>query len=122
MGEASTLFIVPETSLLRTPEYTLALKLWRLGHFWEVHEALESLWTRLSGPDRELTHGIILLAAALHKARTNVPGGWRNFAKAQKHLEHLPDEYQGIRVRALVEEVRLALERELRSLPDFPLL
>lgn len=104
------------------PEYLEAQKLWKQGRFWEVHEALEPLWLKLSGSDRELTHGIILLAAALHKARTNPRGGWRNFAKALKHLESLPETYQDIRVRALVDEVRQALQKGLAHQPDFPLL
>jgi len=104
------------------PEYVEALALWDRGQFWEVHEALEPLWLRLSGPERELTHGIILLAAAVHKAKTNPRGGWRNFAKALKHLENLPAEFQGIRVAALVEEVRRALQTNLRTGPRFPLL
>lgn len=108
--------------LLGTLEYHKALELWRRGQFWEVHEALEPLWLQLSGLERELTHGIILLAAALHKARTNPNGGWRNFDKALKHLESLPETYQGIRVAALVEEVRRALQENLQHRPDFPLL
>ena len=108
--------------LLGTQEYIEALNLWTQGRFWEVHEALEPLWKQLSGPDRELTHGIILLAAALHKARTNPRGGWLNFEKALKRLESLPANYQGIRVRALVEEVRRALQENLQNLPGFPLL
>ncbi|MCX7782502.1 MAG: DUF309 domain-containing protein [Meiothermus sp.] len=108
--------------LLGTSEYIEALNLWNQGQFWEVHEALEPLWLQLSGPDRELTHGIILLAAALHKARTNPTGGWRNFDKALKRLASLPEAYQGIRVRALVEEVRRALQDNLQNRPDFPLL
>lgn len=108
--------------ILGTPAYVQALNLWSQGQFWEVHEALEPLWLQLSGPDRELTHGIILLAAALHKARTSPNGGWRNFDKALKHLESLPTNYQGIRVRALVEEVRRALQENLQTRPGFPLL
>ncbi|MCS7069549.1 MAG: DUF309 domain-containing protein [Meiothermus sp.] len=108
--------------LLATPEYLEALNLWNRGQFWEVHEALEPLWLRLSGPDRELTQGIILLAAALHKAQSSPTGGWRNFDKALKRLEGLPETYQGIQVRALVEEVRRALQNSLQCRPDFPLL
>jgi len=107
---------------LGTPEYTEALGLWHQGQFWEVHEALEPLWMRLSGPDRELTQGIILLAAALHKAKTNPKGGWRNFDKALKRLENFPKVYQGIRVAALVEEARRALKENLQTRPGFPLL
>ncbi len=133
--------------MLGTPEYTEALELWHQGQFWEVHEALEPLWLRLSGLEmhsnaqgkspaehtqametprnerleRELTHGIILLAAALHKARTSPTGGWRNFKKALKHLEEIPEIYQGIRVAELVQETRRTLEMPSHR-PGFPLL
>lgn len=99
------------STLLDTPEYREALELWAKGEFWEVHEALEPLWLKLSGPERELTQGIILLAAALHKAKTNIGGGWRNFHKALKRFEQIPPIYQGIQVEELVEEVRRALSQ-----------
>lgn len=96
--------------LLRTPEYIEAQHLWAEGLFWEVHEALEPLWMRLSGRERELTHGIILLAAALHKAKTSPTGGQRNFAKALKHLQEIPEVFEGIQVVELMNETRRALE------------
>ena len=96
-------------NLLDTPEYQKALELWAKGEYWEVHEALEPLWLKLSGPGRELTQGIILLAAALHKAKTSPSGGWRNFHKALKRFEQIPPGHQGIRVQELIEEVRKAL-------------
>jgi predicted metal-dependent hydrolase len=113
---------VQEAGLLNRPEYVEALELWRQGRFWEVHEALEPLWQQLSGADRELTHGVILLAAALHKAKDNPRGGWRNFHKALKHLEGLPATYRGIRVAALIEATRQALEKGPGQVPPFPLL
>lgn len=94
-----------------TPEYQEALELWQEGQFWEVHEALEPLWMRLSGLERELTQGIILLAAALHKAKSSPSGGWRNFHKALRHLAPLPPVYQGIDVAGLIQEVTQALEQ-----------
>lgn len=103
------------------PEYIAALELWSQGQFWEAHEALEPLWLELSGPDRELTHGIILLAAALHKAKTSPTGGWRNFRKALRHLEEIPEIYQGIRVAELIQETRQKLETPSYH-PGFPLL
>jgi predicted metal-dependent hydrolase len=104
-------------TLLETPEYQAALSLWARGEYWEVHEALEPLWLRLSGPERQLTQGIILLAAALHKAKTSPSGGWRNFHKALKHLETLPAIHRGIEVAKLIEEVKQALEQPTYSPP-----
>ncbi len=97
-----------------------ALRLWEEGHYWEVHEALEPLWMGFSGHDRELLQGVILLAAALHKAKTNPRGGWRNFNKARKHLEWIPEQYKGVWVAELLQEVKQALEVP-GYLPRFPL-
>ncbi|RIH89306.1 DUF309 domain-containing protein [Calidithermus roseus] len=94
-----------------TPEFARARELWQRGEFWEVHEVLEPLWMRLEGKRREVVHGLILLAAALHKARTSPTGGWRNFAKALRHLEGLPDIYAGLDLGQTVAEVRRALEQ-----------
>ncbi|MER3480544.1 MAG: DUF309 domain-containing protein [Meiothermus sp.] len=106
-------------ALLESPEFKAALEHWRRGEFWQVHEALEPLWMRLSGPDREFTQGVILLAAALHKARSSPSGGWRNFAKALRHLEPIPLTYHGVRVDELIEEVSAAL-RDPKRVPAFP--
>lgn len=106
-------------TLLQTPEFTSALQQWHKGEFWEVHEALESLWMRLTGPQREFTQGIILLAAALHKARSSTSGGWRNFHKALRHLRGLPDPFETVDVTGLINEVRRALEQPPYP-PKFP--
>jgi predicted metal-dependent hydrolase len=105
--------------LLQTPEFTTALQRWREGEFWEVHEALEPLWMRLAGPRREFTQGVILLAAALHKAKSSTSGGWRNFHKALRHLGGLPDPFETVDVTGLINEVRRALEQSSHP-PKFP--
>jgi predicted metal-dependent hydrolase len=94
-----------------TPEFARARELWQLGEFWAVHEVLEPLWLRLEGERREAVHGLILLAAALHKARSSPSGGWRNFAKALRRLEGLPGVYAGLDLSETVAEVRRALEQ-----------
>jgi uncharacterized protein len=81
------------------------------GAYWDAHDALEQLWLKAEGLDRELMAGVILLAAALHKARAmgSPRGGRRNYAKALAHLALLPDRYRGVEVRALEEAVHHAL-------------
>lgn len=93
-----------------------ARELWERRLYWEVHEALEPLWMRLSGPERELVHGVIQLAAALHKAKTNRRGAWRLFKKALGHLRKVPD----LDAEALAAGVRQAL-MDPSFKPDFPL-
>jgi uncharacterized protein len=81
------------------------------GHYWECHEALEPLWLNASGLDKDFYAGIILLAAALHKARVmnSARGGRRNYAKALRHLALIPDQYLGLEVRVLEATVHSAL-------------
>lgn len=71
--------------------------------------------------ERELTHGIILLAAALHKSQSSPSGGRRNFNKAVAHLQRIPSIYGGIRVLDLVEEARRGLQNPFYQ-PGFPTL
>ena len=96
--------------------------LFNAGEYWEAHEAWEPLWLRSEGQERRLLAGVILLAAALHKAHKmeNPRGGRRNYDKALAHLEHLPDRYEGVEVRRLEAEVARALkDPDLR--PQLPL-
>lgn len=88
------------------------VELFNGGEYWEAHEALEPLWLAASQLDKEFYGGIILLAAALHKARhmSSPRGGRRNYAKALAHLALLPDSYKGIAIRRLEAEVHAALQ------------
>lgn len=71
--------------------------------------------------ERELTHGIILLAAALHKSQSSPSGGWRNFRKAVAHLQSIPRVYGGIRVLDLAGEAQRGLQNPFYR-PGFPTL
>lgn len=96
--------------------------LFNAGEYWEAHEAWEPLWLRAAGLERRLLGGVILLAAALHKAHRmgNPRGGRRNYDKALAHLGHLPERYEGLEVRRLEAEVAAALEDEALR-PQIPL-
>ena len=96
-------------TLLGLPEWASACQLWQQGQFWEVHEVLEAVWLTQRGAEREFTHTVILLAAALHKARTSPTGGWRNLAKARRHQSLLPP-VEADRLQPLVNQVVAALE------------
>ena len=87
------------------------LKLFNSGNYWDCHEALEPLWLQASSLDKQFLSGIILLAAALHKARAmNSPrGGRRNYAKALTHLAVIPDTFNRVYVRKLEALVHRAL-------------
>lgn len=96
--------------------WTEGVRLFNAGEYWEAHEALELPWMIAEGLQKHLYAGVILLAAALHKAHkmNNARGGRRNYAKALAHLALLPDIYEGlgaqIEIRKLEAEVHAALQ------------
>ena len=96
----------PDTAL-----WTEGVRLFGLGEYWECHEVLEPLWLASSDLDKHFYGGVILLAAALHKARSmgSARGGRRNYAKALTHLALVPDLYQQVEVRKLEAAVHAAL-------------
>ncbi len=49
----------------------LGFALFNEERYWESHEALEQAWRRLSGPEKEILQGIILIAAALVHLQKN---------------------------------------------------
>lgn len=97
--------------------------LFNKGEFWECHEALEPLWMKVEGLEKEFYAGVILLAAALHKARQmeSARGGRRNYAKAIVHLALVPDTFHGVNVRELEARVHEALRHPYKQ-PIIPLL
>ena len=91
------------------------VRLFEAGEYWECHEALEPLWLEATGLEKSFLGGMILLAAALHKARKmdSPRGGRRNYAKALRHLALVPDLWEAygweVEVRELESRVHAAL-------------
>lgn len=103
------------------PAWTEAVRLFEAGEYWECHEALEPAWLVAEGVDKHFLGGVILLAAALHKARhmASARGGRRNYAKGLAHLAHVPDAFHGVDVRTLEARVHEAL-RNPDECPSIP--
>lgn len=108
---------------LRSESWAEAVRLFEAGEYWECHEALEPAWLEASGTDKRFLGGVILLAAALHKARRmgSSRGGRRNYAKALAKLALVGDRYGGIDVRELEARVHAAL-RHSDVCPTIPYL
>ena len=106
---------------LHLDSWTRGVDLFEAGEYWECHEALEPVWLIADGLDKEFYGGVILLAAALHKAREmeSPRGGRRNYAKALVHLALVPDAYFGVDVRELEGRVHAAL-RDPSHKPKIP--
>lgn len=91
------------------------------GAYWDAHEAWEPAWLEAEDQERRFLGGAILLAAALHKARSmgSPRGGRRNYAKALRHLALVPDVYGGVDVREFEARVHRAL-RDPEVRPAIP--
>lgn len=81
------------------------------GEYWEAHEVLEHAWKKTTPERKQLYGGVILLAAALFKARThgNPHAARRNFSKGLYKLADLPDVAYGLDLRELERRVWQAL-------------
>lgn len=104
-----------------TATWDEACRLFNTGAYWDCHEVLEPAWLEASGTERHFLAGVILLAAALFKARHagSPRGGRRNYAKALRHLAVVPDGYGGVSVRDLEADVHAAL-RDASRRPLLP--
>lgn len=79
--------------------------LFNAGHWWEAHEAWETLWLPARDEERAFYQALILLAAALHKRWHHGSLTHRNYHKARRYLQTLPDEYRGVNLRQLSADV-----------------
>ena len=95
------------------------IALFEAERYWDAHEALEPWWLGAEGEARAFAAGVILLCAALHKARAmgSERGGRRNYAKALRHLATLPDRYADTDLRELEARVHAALRDPSRPTP-----
>lgn len=97
-----------------------ARQLFKEERYWEVHEALEALWKKAQGAEKELLQGIILAAAALVHVQKNEPNVvWTMLEDALGRLHNQPADYHGARVGALREQLKSAILR--REMTKFSL-
>ncbi|CAM3540019.1 DUF309 domain-containing protein [Deinococcus frigens] len=93
--------------------------LFNRGQWWEAHEAWEGPWLEAEGQDRAFLQCLILLAAALHKRWHHGSLTHRNFDKALKYLDGLPEVYGGVNLTRLRSEVWDALHTP-DTIPQLP--
>jgi uncharacterized protein len=86
------------------------LRCYRTGEFFAAHEAWESVWLGMQGPDKTFLQALIQVAAALyHWQRENPEGACSLLHRALRRLERYPAEYGGISVASLSREVHECL-------------
>jgi hypothetical protein len=72
-------------------QYLRGIELFNAGRFFESHEALEEIWMKSEGAERELLHALIQSAAALHHfQRGNLKGASSVYRRARRKLTTLP--------------------------------
>jgi predicted metal-dependent hydrolase len=105
-------------SLSRQTEERLARgrELFNSGHYFEAHEAWEEAWLVETGAVRLTLHGLIQVAAGLHKAtRQNQPKGCvRLLETGLEKLRGVPEDSCGFALEEFREAVAEALERARR--------
>ena len=108
------------------PHLEHGARLFNAADYWEAHEAWEGPWMAAKAHGNALEahylQGLILLAAAIHKARAydNARGGRLNLEKAKKHLEKLPDDYGARDKIASLSALMLEVEGALEDPTRFP--
>lgn len=109
------------SSWIGDPQFEEYIRLWNCRKFFEAHEALEVLWLRVEGGEKEFLQGLIQLAVALeHLARGNVVGGTKVLASARARFAGLPEGAPAISARALADSVEDYLAGRIKEPPAFP--
>jgi predicted metal-dependent hydrolase len=91
-------------------------ELFNSGLYFEAHEAWEDAWREETGPVRLTLHGLIQVAAGMHKAtRQNQPKGCvRLLGAGLEKLRGVPEDSCGFALTEFREAIREALERARR--------
>ena len=92
--------------------YLRAIGLYRSGHHWHAHEALEDLWRRTErDPLKCFYQGVIQLAAAfVHADRENMRGVCKLIKKSARNLRRCPSPFMGIDTAELICQMMRCLE------------
>jgi uncharacterized protein len=85
------------------------LLLFNQGEYFEAHEVLEAAWRRDQTPGRWLYQGILQVGIAyLQIERGNYTGALKMFLRAERWLDPLPDQCQGVQVAQLRQDAQRA--------------
>ncbi len=81
--------------------------LFNAGEFFAAHEALEDVWREMRGGNRDFLQAVIQVAVALHHYSTgNLAGARSVLARAAATLENAPDQFLGINIPRLRQDLR----------------
>lgn len=91
-------------------ELAEGLRLYHAGEFFAAHESWELVWLRTSAPEKAFLQGLIQITAAFHHGqRGNLKGTNLLLQAALMRLDSLPDDFGGICVAPLRDDIRSRL-------------
>jgi predicted metal-dependent hydrolase len=98
------------------------LRLYEAGEFFAAHESWELVWHRTTQPEKGFLQGLIQITAAFHHAQRGNPKGTRLLLQAAlMRLDSLPDNFGGICVAPLRDDIRSRLaDLEANSVSVLP--
>ena len=95
-----------------------ARSLFNQGKYWHVHEALEVLWLKREGKEKDLPQGLILVAASLvHAGNHKMEVARPMLERALLKLEGQPDLYYGWDIRKFRDHFAQALAAQQLEIP-----
>ncbi|MGH9766813.1 MAG: DUF309 domain-containing protein [Blastocatellia bacterium] len=105
-------------------QYLRGIELFNAGRFFESHEALEEVWLKSEGAERELLHALIQSAAALHHfQRGNLKGASSVYHRARSKFETLPRTVLRLDTQNFAEQLGRFFDAVLNqqtAIPSFP--
>jgi uncharacterized protein len=88
------------------PAIAEGVRLFNMRKFFEAHEALEVVWLKAHGDEKQLLHGLIQVAAAFHHHTRHNRAGFRSLLeKGSKKLDRFGANQNGINLAALREQL-----------------
>jgi len=92
--------------VFENPGFLRGVALFNQGRFYDAHEVWEDVWREHRGPEKSLLQGLIQVAVGLHHfGQGNLPGARSLLRRGHKRLDEYPDEFPGLEVRALKQQI-----------------
>ena len=92
-------------------ELAEGLRLYEAGEYFAAHESWELVWLRTPPPEKAFLQGLIQVTAAFHHVQRGNPQGTRLLLQAAlMRLDSLPDNFGGIYVDSLRDDIRSRLD------------
>jgi uncharacterized protein len=118
ISKVVTLRSIDNLALTRNDDETLreGVRLFNEERFWEAHEALEEIWHREKGEDRDTIQGLILTAAAfVHFQKDEASVCISILGRALEKLGHTND-FRELNIRYLRSEIRTIIDDKVPHL------